>query len=367
MHMLVPAIGDAHDRGEADDRASSCALSCRREPAGRRERCPSGRCRRCGPTSSSSRLASGTLVRDAGIGDDRRRCRRASSRLRRRRVGGLASSAHRACETRPCRPRAAISSATARLLFQGCRSRRLYSRPWRKPWRVARPMPMPAPVMRTVSLTASRLRNWARSSGRRTGLPRSEQRKATAAATSSGSPNRPSGSSAALALRQSSDKRPHKRRIDRAGRDRVDADAKRAHFARERFGEADDRRFGSAVVNELDAADLSELRGHVDDDAGLAGEHGGQDGLGHQEHAADMHGEHPVEIRGRQVDEQGLMHMPGVVDEMGGIAKCGPRSRRRSPPRRLRSETSPPTAIAVPAARLDFCRDGFGLPRNASR
>ena len=59
-----------------------------------------------------------------------------------------------------------------------------------------------------------------------------------------------------------------------------------------------------------------------------------------------MNGEHPVEIGRRQVDEQGLVHDAGVVDEMGGVAKG-----RRAPPRpwtrrRASLETSPAAAIA---------------------
>ena len=38
--------------------------------------------------------------------------------------------------------------------------------------------------------------------------------------------------------------------------------------------------------------------------------------------AADMHGEHPVEIRRREVHEQGLMHVAGIVDRVSGIAKA---------------------------------------------
>ncbi len=152
------------------------------------------------------------------------------------------------------------------------------SRPWRRPCAVARPMPMPAPVMRTVSAHSitspefgpivwptNRLASLASRGKPPLRRPPRARQIARAAAP------------LALALRQSSDSAMHERGVDRAGRDGVDADAKRAHLAGERLGQADDRRLRGAVVDELDAADLSELRGHVDDDAGLAREHRGQD------------------------------------------------------------------------------------------
>ena len=80
-----------------------------------------------------------------------------------------------------------------------------------------------------------------------------------------------------------------------------------------------------------------------------------------------MHGEHPVEIRGRQVGEQGLMHDAGIVDEMGGIAKCGAAKPRRSPSTSSSRETSPDRGDRVSALRFDFRGDGFGLHRNAGR
>ena len=76
-------------------------------------------------------------------------------------------------------------------------------------------------------------------------------------------------------------------------------------------------------MHQFDAADLAELRGDVDDNAALCRQHRPQHGLAAQKRAAHMHGKHPVEIGGRQVDETGLMHVPGIVDQNRAIPECG--------------------------------------------
>ena len=85
------------------------------------------------------------------------------------------------------------------------------------------------------------------------------------AATSSGSPKRPSGSSAALACAPVFRQGAHQWRIDRTGSDRVDANALGRHLARQRLGQADDPRLRRGVMDQFDPADLAELRGDVDD------------------------------------------------------------------------------------------------------
>ena len=73
-------------------------------------------------------------------------------------------------------------------------------------------------------------------------------------------------------------------------------------------------------MHKLDAADLAELRGDVDDGAGLALQHGREHRADTKEVAAHMHGEHAVEVFGFQIDEARLVDVARIVDEMCAVA-----------------------------------------------
>lgn len=62
-------------------------------------------------------------------------------------------------------------------------------------------------------------------------------------------------------------KRPCHLSIEKSRRYRIDGDAERADFARQRFGEADQRRLGGAVDRQARVAGKADDRGDVDDAA----------------------------------------------------------------------------------------------------
>ena len=57
------------------------------------------------------------------------------------------------------------------------------------------------------------------------------------------------------------------RGVDEAGRERIDGDAERSDFPRQRAGEAEQRRLARAVDRQAAIAGLGDHRGHVDDPA----------------------------------------------------------------------------------------------------
>ena len=72
-----------------------------------------------------------------------------------------------------------------------------------------------------------------------------------------------------------------------------------------------------------------------------------------------MHREHPVEIGGREVHEQGLMDEPGIVYKMGWVAKYGARCAGDVLDVRFARDIAEPQRSQVAAARLDLCRNGL--------
>jgi hypothetical protein len=69
------------------------------------------------------------------------------------------------------------------------------------------------------------------------------------------------------------------------------------------LGQADDPGLRRAVVAQLDAPDLAELGGHVDDDPAPAGEHLRQGLLRAQEGPPQVDGDHAIEVLGGELHE----------------------------------------------------------------
>jgi hypothetical protein len=76
-----------------------------------------------------------------------------------------------------------------------------------------------------------------------------------------------------------------------------------------------------------------------------------------------MHGEHPIEIPGRQFREPGLMHMAGIADQVSGIAKRFPASRYNRRDVVLKGDIAA-YGDSLSAIAPDLRSDAFGLIKN---
>ena len=150
----------------------------------------------------------------------------------------------------------------------------------------------------------------------------SDARYATAAATSSGRPIRPSAvfdtmpfTSRSPSSPRCSGRRHQQRRLDRPRRDRVAAHLVARALLRDRLREADHPGLRARVRRRPRRADPAGLRRDVDDRPSAALLHAGQHGVRDGQDADQVHADHEVPHLGRRVDEEAERVGARVVHE----------------------------------------------------
>src|SRR5580700_9787116 len=201
MNMLVPAVGDAHGRGEADDRP----LLSRTHAGDRRSDDAKDALQvdvECVVPLRVVEAGEWDAVSDAGIGDDHVDAAIGLLGRRNDSVGGLGRPDVELVKLGlAALTQDLIGDRGALFLDDVCRDHRITC----PGERLARRAPDAGSSNQyglAHSITSPEFGPMVWPTNR---LASSEQRNATAAATSSGSPNRPSGKSAAFVFRQSSD------------------------------------------------------------------------------------------------------------------------------------------------------------------
>ena len=151
--MLVPAVGDAHDRRHGEQVAAAALSHGRGRPRGRRGERRAGRCPAVCCHRSSLSSVQRHPVGDAGVRDrhvEPAVLPRAPGRRRRRRSG---CRSRRAARTAPCRPRPSICMTRS----APCSGRMSVTTTWApcraKAFAVAAPIPIAPPVTSTTDST----------------------------------------------------------------------------------------------------------------------------------------------------------------------------------------------------------------------
>ena len=143
-----------------------------------------------------------------------------------------------------------------------------------------------------------------------------------AAATSSGRPGPAHGGGVDHALHEALAQLAERGRghlehvgVDRPGRHRVDPHLVARRLLGQRLGEADHARLGGRVDGGQLRADAPGLRGHVHDGAAAPLVHARQHGVGHGQHAAQVHRDHAVPLGLVGAGEEVVVGDAGVVDQ----------------------------------------------------